>query len=347
MRKILLASSALVLTAGLAHAQAEITLGGDGYMGLAFGEFDGDGIFTTTSDAECSDAGAITDRDECSSYAFVFDLDFDITAAGESDGGLVFGASMDIDEMDTSQGALGYDSVLFVSGAFGQLSMGDTDGGAEAIIGDLDGVGITGLGDFNENIFLIGAGAPPAGPLALYEFSSGGLSLALGFDDDEGYSAAVGYDGGIWAVGLGYEAIREGATITLFDIDAIGSATGSGTAIDITASDDVEHIIGAASVNFEGFTLKGTYGQADTGDVDIDQYGISAGYGLDAWDFTAYYRKIETDGLDDDGEADFFGVGVSYDLGGGLALGGGIANADVDGADGDLTIADLGFTFAF
>lgn len=334
MRKILLASSALVLAAGLANAQAEITLGGDGYMGFAYGDFDGDGIFPTTAD------------DDENNYLFVYDLDFDITAAGESDNGLVFGASMDIDEMDTSQGAVGWDSVLFVSGAFGQLSMGDTDGGAEAIIGDFDGVGITGLGDFNENIFLIGAGPSPAGPLALYEFSSGGLSLAVGFNDDEGYSAAVGFDGGIWAVGLGYESIQEGAVITLFDVDALGSSTGT-SALDITATDDVDHIIGAASVNFEGFTLKGVYGQADTGDVEIDQYGISAGYGFDAWDFAAYYRKLETDGLADDDEADFYGIGASYDLGGGLALAGGIVGADVDSFDGTLTVADFGFTFAF
>ena len=350
MKKILLASTALVASAGF--AAADVTVGGDGYFGVAFGQFDGDGIFNTTANPSTTDADGnfVQAAEDRSDYAFVYDLDFDFTGSGETDSGLVFGASADADEVATSQGALGFDSTIFVSGAFGTLSMGDTDGGAEAIIGDLSGVGITGLGDFNENIFLLGAGAPPAGALALYEYNFAGASFALGLSDDEGFSLGAGYAGefanGGWNVGIAYESVQEGAEVTLFDIDALGG-TGTAGEVSTTSDDDVEHIIGTAGVNFAGFGLKAVYGQADAGSVDADQYGLSADYGFDAVSLSAYYRRVETDGLADDFETDFFGVGASYDLGGGLALGGGIASAQDDNFAGDLVVADFGLTFDF
>lgn len=320
MKKILLATSALVASTGF--AAAEVTVGGDGYMGILYSSED---LYTNSR------------NDSAKSYQFVRDLDIDFTASGESDGGLVFGASIDADDTPKAQGINGWDGTTFVSGDWGKLSMGDTDGGAEAVIGDLGMISLTGLGDFSDTLFLLGA-TEDVGPLALYEYSAGGLSLALGIDDDEGYSVGAGYAGDFWSVGLGYESIPEGATINILDNDLINNSGG----FDIPVNADVTHLIGAGAVTFSGFTVTGIYGQLDAGSFEVDQYGLSGEYAFDAWSVAAYWKKLDSDDVD----FEAYGLGVGYDLGGGLGIEAGVVQADLDGA-GDGVLADFGLTFSF
>ncbi|WP_238547922.1 porin [Meridianimarinicoccus roseus] len=346
MKKILLASTALIVSAGF--ASAEVVIGGDGYMGVAYGD-NGNPIFATTdTSADQVPAGS---GNNFSNYSFVYDLDVDFKASGTSDSGLTFGAAGDFDDLGASQGARGWDNSIFISGDFGTLTMGDIDGAAENVIGDLAGVGLSGLGDFNENIFLIGAGAQPAGPVARYDYAISGLTLSLGLSDDSGYNIGASYATDLFSVGLAYEDVADGATVTLFDIDALGS-TGS-TAITATAPNGASQIIGAASVTFANVTLKGVYGQIDVDGTTVDtfdQYGVSAAAAFGAASVSAFYRAVTTDFKvagtpDNDFEA--YGLGVAYDLGGGLALEAGVAQADSDRAANALTVADFGVSIDF
>jgi outer membrane protein OmpU len=379
MKKILLASSALALTASV--AAAEITLGGDAYYGIVYLDNDNILINNTTGNSQ--------------NYAFAFDLDFDITASGETDSGLIFGAAMDIDEMDTSQGFRGWDSEIFVSGAFGRLAMGDVDGAAEAIVGDLNFTSLTGLGDFNENIYLLGAGDPTCeraedvpvtqqtvvgtdddgndvvvtttsvdddgevitmepeeevtgacgqGPLALYTYDFEGFTGAIGLNDDEGYSIGAGYDGGTWNVGLAYESVKRGTTVTVFDAgDFISDAV-----FTVDADSNTDHWIGVVGVDIAGVVLKGVYGYIDPGSEDLQQYGISAEYTFDAVTVGAWWREVDPD-VDDVSKSVFAGLGVAYDLGGGLSVVASYAYLDVDTGEteGSTNAADFGLSFAF
>lgn len=328
MKKILFASTALIASAGI--AAADVTVIGDGYMGVGYG----DGNFVGADGSE-------------SDYAFVRDLDFRFVGTGESDSGLVFGAYVDADDASGAQGFFGWRGETFVSGDFGTLSMGDTGGAAEAVVGDLAGVGLTGLGDFNETLFLLGASAVSCddmgencgnGPLALYEYNTGAISLALGLNDDEGWSVGAGYDGGMWTVGLGYESITAGSEIVFYDNN--GVVLGATTDVDITS------LVGQASVTFDAITLKGVYGQFDPdGEDNIDQYGVSASGTWGAVTAKGYYRALESDG----DTIQFYGIGAEYDLGGGLALEAGLQGTDdEDLAGGDTnTQADFGLSFVF
>ena len=102
MKKTLIATTALVLTTG--YAAAEVTLSGDGRMGMVY---DGDDI-TFSSRARVK-----------------FHLN------GETDGGLKFGGEFRVDQENNragvrsaSNGTAGH---VFISGSFGKLSMGSMD----------------------------------------------------------------------------------------------------------------------------------------------------------------------------------------------------------------------------
>lgn len=377
MKKILLASSALALTASV--AAAEVTVGGDAYYGIAY--TDVDGVYTKGTNGEETD------------YSFVYDLDIDFTASGESDSGLIFGASIDADDTPGAQGTVGFEGTVFVTGEFGQLAMGDTGGAAEEVNGDLPGnVSLTGNGDFNENIYLLSAGDPectssPAtgtltttdddgmpievtgdlvtqpetrcsggqGPLALYTYDISGFTAAVALNDEEGYSLAGAYDGGLWNVALGYESVLGGSTITIFDTDLPSG--------DFEISTDPEgnritHIIGSVGVGVAGVEVTGTYGYIEYREAGAptkehtEQWGIGAEYTFDAVTLGIFYRAIDPSTLDN---SYFVGGGVSYDLGGGLAVVAGVTYIDVTTEetvadptiDNDGTFFDFGLDFAF
>ncbi len=106
MKKVLLATSILAGTAGL--ASAEIALSGSARMGITYAD---DGVNTTT--------------------AFSSRVRIVFTASGETDGGLAFGASMRADQTAATATTLAVrrpnngDSTVYISGAFGKLTMGD------------------------------------------------------------------------------------------------------------------------------------------------------------------------------------------------------------------------------
>jgi len=111
MKKVLLTSTALVAFAGA--AAAEVTLSGWAEMGVVGGS-----------------SGQTTQ--------FFQDVDVDFTLSGETDSGLVFGANVDLDEAGNLGDPFSNQGVdIFVSGEFGTVTLGDTDGALAWAVDDI------------------------------------------------------------------------------------------------------------------------------------------------------------------------------------------------------------------
>lgn len=327
MKKVLLASTVLAMTATV--AAADVTVSGSARMGIAY-------------NSEAPNELGFTSR-----VRVAFGL------SGETDTGLAFGASIRADNAGNGnngvpQTVLGNTPTtfgdvngagnqaagsVFVSGAFGKLSMGDVDGAAELVVGDLAGVGLTGLGDTNENEFLSNTTAGDRSA-ARYEYSTGGLTFALSADNPQNDSAG---NGNTYSIGVKYA------------IDAYAFGLGYETT-DI-AGRSVDHIIASGEATFSGVTLKAVYGQADdlaAAGVDFTQYGISASYSMNALTVTGFHR-VEDERVALGRKDKFTGIGASYDLGGGASVVGGLVdvNYGAGAPTADETRADLGLSFKF
>ena len=315
MKKILLATTMLVAGASIAAAQETgVSLSGDARMGIVHNG----------------------EEANFSSRARVL-----FTMSGETDGGLTFGASFRAHEAGAAEG--GTAGSVFISGAFGTLTMGAPVGAAESAVGDLDGVGYVGVGDYTDTLFLTGDGVE-AGfdeTIALYSYSAGGFTgylstadgnngTAAGFDS---YAIGASYTMGDYAFGLGYEK-------GVLDV-ALGTF-------------DATHIVASATATFGAVKAKLIYGQADleVAGVDAgeaDQLGLGATYTMDALSVTGFYKGVDIDSAAGVSlaEIDAYGQGVGYDLGGGAAIKGIVSNIE-DTLNGfDDTVYDLGVTFTF
>ncbi len=352
MKKVLLATTMLV--AGASIAAAEVTLSGDARMGIRGGGID------NLATAQDESATVFTSR---ARVAF--------TLSGESDSGLSFGASFRAD--NAGGAAAGTAGSVFVSGAFGKLSMGDVDGAAQMATGNVAGVGLTGLGDLNESTFIAAGGfngvtqafaaagqtADPletGDPTLLYEYSAGdftgyfsitnpadittGGAGALNTLASNAEAMAIGakYTFGDYSVGLGHEVLKG-------HINA-GPGAAPNPARDNT---DLKHTVVTVSGTFAGVTVKGLYGKASGTLVGANvvrpgfngkQYALSATYTTGAITGTAFYTDDSALG----GTA-AYGLGGSYDLGGGASVVGGVAKTKVNGPD--ATTFDVGVSFSF
>lgn len=312
MKKLLITSTALVLVAGA--AAAEVKVGGNGRMGVVYNGED---------------------------WNFSSRIRASFTMSGETDGGLQFGGSFRVDQEDDPHNgggtaSLGSAGSIWVSGAWGKLSMGDVVGAAEAALFDLPEVGFTDIAA-NDVFYLTGDGNLTANnnPVALYEYSSGDLSFYASFndgkvsngsvDDDQEYALGLSYNFGNYSVGVGYEIL-----------DPAG------------AGDSLNHIIIGGSAAFGDTTVQAFYGQVDyTGGHEDKHFGIGAKSKFNALTVSGFVQKWDEDsafGTD----ATYFGLGAAYDLGGGASVVGGVGSWDDgdDTTDEDVT-ADLGLKFTF
>jgi len=274
MKKVLLATTVLALSTGF--ASAEIAHSGDARMGLVY-----DGTDT----------------------AFTSRARVKFSLSGETDGGLAFGASFRADNAVAAKD--GQAGEVFISGAFGKLSMGDNDSAAQATIGHVAGVGLTGLGDLNEITYL-----SDGTQSVLYTYSAGALSFAasVGPLDADEYSVAVAYTMDAATFMVGYES-------------------------NDSFSDD--HIVLGAGASFGDLSMKLVYGMSDAVVADGSQYAVSATYAAGALTASVFHRSSFTD-------VTASGIGASYDLGGGASVVGGYAKEQ--GSDGVADIG-LSFSF--
>jgi len=317
MKKVLLASTALIMSAGF--AAADVAVGGDGRMG----------VLDTYGD---------------SGLGFTSRIRIEFSASGETDAGLAFGGSIRADnagglnlvdangnnpgdpgfDINTATvgggGVVGQSGSVFIEGSFGKLSMGDVDGAAKSAVGFVSGVGLTGLGDLNESVYIANVG--PNTPGALYEYSGGDWAVYLSASNPVNILTAPVSD----------------ATATAYAIGGSYSFGGFSVAIGYEDNDaGTDHVILGGTASFGDFTGKLIWGQA-SGTVDGDQWAVSGDYTFDATTVTAYY--IDSEEL---GGQEAWGLGAAYDLGGGASLVGGYASNETN----DTDAFDFGVSFTF
>ena len=313
MKRLLLATTALGMSAGL--AMADVTVGGDGRMGV------------------------VVDNDENMKLSSRVRISF--TASAELDGGMTAGGSIRAD--NAGGGTSGTGGSVFLMGAFGKLSAGDVDPAAKAAVGHVDGVGYTGLGDLNEISYLRGAHSTDADSLNLEDPT---LLYTLPKMGDVQVYASVGQqnvEGSTTAQEINGETIALGAHVELpfGDMEMMDKAWIAG-ALESSTDDHDAHLVVGAGVSASGFTGKLVAGTRDTDDGAQNQFAISGGYSAGQIGTTVFYA--------DDyemGGAEAIGAGLSWSLGGGAAIKAGVATEIGQGTDDDIRTADLGVTFSF
>lgn len=263
MKKILFASTALVASAGF--AAADISFSGE--VGVGFEYMD----------------VAVGDDWTLDHY-----LTLSVAMTGETDGGLGFGAEVDITSTTAGGGVDG--SSAYIEGGFGKFSVGDVGSAVDAKLG-LSDIGYGGIGTDNVAEFLVDLA--DSGNM-MYEgtFGDFGIAISHDFNGTEITSVAATYSMGDFNVGLGY--------------DDWGNIDTSSTV----------HV--KAGADIADFSVNALYSRND--DNDITSYGIHAAYTMGAATISAAYSETEIGAA----SADAYGLGVAYDLGGGATFNAGV-----------------------
>lgn len=224
------------------------------------------------------------------------------TASGETDGGLSFGGMVRAN--DAVNGAAGTAGSVFISGDFGRITMGDIAGAAEGAVGNIAQIGYTELRT-GATYLSNGAAARPA---MRYDYTIGDVSLHLSSNQQ-----TAGTD--IYALGARYSAN--------------GVVVGLGHEVNGAAS----HTIIGGSYTVSGIGLAANYGRTSAG---LTQTSASVSYTMDALTIAGIYTDNRIT------PSNTYGLGVSYNLGGGATLRAGWVNR-VRGT----STTDLGLNFAF
>ncbi|MGY6706278.1 porin, partial [Roseinatronobacter sp.] len=277
------------------------------------------------------------------------------TMSGETDSGLAFGASVRGDQFgaanDGNSGMTG--GSVFIDGEFGRLTFGDVAGAARATVGDLYGVGLTGIGDLNEmtyldRVFSQGSAANPVGATninrrtsVLYQYSIDAFTFRASVGqqrrlDDSGFNvdpvtgvatsspATFNLKDSLYGLGVAYS--MDGLTLSA------GYEAGKASFNDVAnPANNVKlsasHIIIGAEYSMDNFSVKAVAGRVggDLGTIlggvtnlSRSHYGLSVSGEFDATTVTAFARRSIQSSTD-------YGIGASYDLGGGASLVGGIS----------------------
>ncbi len=339
MKKVLFATTALVFSAGI--AAAEVSVGGDGRMGVVYNGDD---------------------------WNFSSRIRVSFTASGTTDGGLEFGGSVRADQAIAA--TRGTSASVYISGAFGKLSMGDVVGAPEALFGDFYEVGYTDLssaGGSNDIGYLTAdnggnvdctttlapgiSGCANSGPNLLYTGTFGAFSVAASVSDGKVNGATIGGLGVPVALGNGTVGVTDTSVTQQYGIAGaytFGNYTvGMGYEYSngrnqISGPDvDVDMISLAGVAQFGNTSVKGVIAHRGQ-DADINWYGLGASSVFGATTVGGYVQYMEDDNANTD--TTWYGIGAEYDLGGGASIKGGIADSDVSGSD---AVADLGVKFSF
>lgn len=332
MKKVLLTSTALVAFAGA--ASAEVTISGSAEMGIV----GGDGMETQ----------------------FFQSVDARFSMSGETDGGLTFGATFDVEDAIDS-GTTGSDMTddtgfadytIFISGSFGTVTMGDTDGALDWALTDQGNIGNPGsindaetghsgyLGSFLDGAY--------DGQIVRYDntFGDFGVAVSVEMDDDSNTQGTTGNPADMgFAIGFRYSTDLGGADLAL----GLGyqSADGEGGATNRTYHGEVFESatgVGAVVTLDSGFTGGFTYTtfSAVTGGEDVDHLGIGLGYSMDAFSAHMNWGQFSKDGADD---LTGWGLALGYDLGGGASILGGYGSSDNGTTTSDMWSVGLSMAF--
>ena len=331
MRKLLIASTALVATAGM--AAADISMSGYAEIGMR-------------------DAGGATGMEMHS------DMDIGFKLSGASDNGLTFGASIDLDEVSGGINSTGGSQAINVSGAFGTLTMGDTDGALDKANSEV--ASLTSIADDHTTHAGYNGGAGlDSGDVLRYDTSVAGfgISASIGQDDGATNNDVMGYGLtttlGTVALSVGYQ------TDNTQDITAVSAKTTVGgltltanyseATMDATAAvTAVSASITAATSTAVAFNVLAVTGLAAI-DNSYEHTGLGLGYTVSGVNLSANYGSYD---YDDGSQADGFGLAANYSLGGGATVmvgyGSGNARATVATAQaGDVDTFSVGLGLSF
>ena len=309
MKKVLLTSTALVAFAGA--AAAEVTISGWAEMGVVGGS------------------------DVTSQFFNDVDVDFDMT--GESDGGLTFGTSVDLDtaaedtkSMKNEKGEIN-DFSVFVSGEWGTVTMGDIDGAVDWAVAGVETWGDPGTIDDSEtahfgrqDTYLDGS---YDGQILRYDYSWNdfGVAVSLEQDDRNDYELRKlhedrhEYDwaiGGKWnpqvgpgtlMLGIGYQ--RADAGKVSFDITNQMASKMTDVYADLSEEDQAK-LEDIASVDSDGNVSNLKIGLGNNASV----VAVSAGYVVDSgvmegFQFGGTYSDWQGD---DFKNGSYWGLGIGY-----------------------------------
>lgn len=325
-----LLSAAVIGAAIPSLAYAEVELSGDARMGVVYDGAD---------------------------MQFSQRLRLRFTLSGETDDGLEFGATFRAHDAEGAEqgGAFGASDDdkaghVWISGAFGELKMGDVDSAAEEAFGNLSRIGFTGLDDPHDIPYINGDGADTLdqGPGVVYGYATDRFEVHFGVTDGSGprdeteevdgaerafkrdvtYSVATAVSGDDYKVGLAY----------LDNGDAEGNNDAYGGS----------QWIAYAAFEVAGWSVKAFHSDFQDGAMGLNRSsGVSADYSFDAIELTLFARR---DGLHEPagnvgGHHEFLGIGAGYDLGGDAVLRGGVMHSDTGAYE--ETIADLGLELDF
>ncbi len=335
MKKILIATTALVATAGV--ASAELSFGGLGRVGIGYEE------------------GAVNAED-LTSQEFRIEQRFRLTVTGsaETDAGVKLEGRI---RVETNEDA---DNSLPGSGGFGAAGFAVSSGGFRLDVGHVSDVidssdvlvwggkdiGLTGFVGQNTAFgfgFVGGFGAGSADTTTIKaKYESGGFTVSASYSKDanEETSPAVAAAPGVPAA----PAVSQGGDIEEFQL-GVGYSFGNYNVGAVFGSNDGP---GVASNDFWLIGFDGDLGafgfSVIIGDEDSATdvaYGLSIDYEVSA---ATEIRFTYSDGglADAPGADPAFGIGFRHSLGGGVSLRGGIGQ-NVAGR----TVADLGVNFDF
>lgn len=302
MKKLLLASTAaLVATAGV--AAADVTLSGDGWMGVTYdgsdfayrsrarvtftlsgetdtglafgGSFRADNAAATTVTSTCTTTGTVT-----GTTPGTHPINATTTCTNSNSGGAVNGLA----------------GSVFISGAFGKLSMGDVDNALQATRFNTPHLGVLEVTGGSRGTTL-----GHTATAALYEYSMDDFTVAL----------SAGQPGS-----------------DQYSIGARWSADGFGVALGWEDDGSARHWMLSGQASIDMVTAVGYYGRSGGN----DQYGLSLAAAIDDVTVTGRYKR-------DFGGLNHFGVGAVYNLGGGARLGGEVNKVEGSSATAHLGIA--------
>ena len=329
MKKVLFATTALVATAGF--AAAEVNVSGYAEMGV-FG-----GSHLATADEAAADP-TLTEGVDSVDTVTQFHTDWDVTFSmtGETDNGLSFGASIDLDE-GGNQSAVKDDAddggaTVFISSGPMTLTMGDTDGAMDKAITDV-GIGSAIRDDHTSHAGYVGgnyADGEHDGQIARLDYALSNVTLSLSVEHDDG-----GNHDPVWGIGAAFSTELAGLDLGL----GIGHQSGEDA-----AGEDVSSTAISVSTTFDS-GLKAILNYA-VGEEDGDDYNhmaIGLGYSMNQLTVSANYGAWD---WDDSGDASGWGLAVNYDFGGGMVAQLGYGSSDVDGVD-DVSTWSAGLAMSF
>jgi outer membrane protein OmpU len=298
---------------------------------------------------------------------FVQDIDITFTMSGTADNGLTFGAAIDMDENAANVDNDDAGVAIFISGDFGTLTMGDTDGALDWAMQEVDFNGAASINDdhtthagFSGNAWLDGHFD---GQILRYDYSFGDFAVAISVEQDDNQTAlgnffgaehrstppAVDADpiwglgvrytgsfgGGSFGVGLGYQFTNDGFDNFAGNQGVAVTGISGRVALDSGFSAAVNY----SMIEVDGANNDGTH-WAVGASYTFDAITVHANYGAYDWDAGAAAAPLGQV------DADGYGLSAAYDFGGGLSAHLGYGYGETGAAAGVSTWS-LGLNMSF